>query len=99
MAKPKNFISYSSKDRVQAETIHESLEAVGDVWRDQTRLETDWSREIALALVKSDLLCLLWSEDAASSKWVKHEWLTARALEKQIIACLVPKPGPTRAAP
>jgi WD40 repeat protein len=91
MATPRIFISYSSKDRVQAETIHKSLEAVGDVWRDRTRLETDWSREIAFALAKSDLLCLLWSADAATSKWVKHEWLTARALEKQIIPCLFPK--------
>jgi TIR domain len=76
MGKPRIFISYSSKNRVQAEAIHKSLEAVGAVWRDQTRLETNWSREIAFALADSDLLCLLWSADAATSKWVKHEWLT-----------------------
>ena len=90
MGKPRIFISYSSKNRVQAEAIHKSLEAVGAVWRDQTRLETNWSREIAFALADSDLLCLLWSADAATSKWVKHEWLTARALEKRIIPCLFP---------
>ena len=92
MAKPKIFISYSSRDRAAAETIHKSLEATGfAVWRDQIRLETDWSREIAFALADSDLLCLLWSENSATSKWVKHEWLTARALEKRIIPCLLPK--------
>jgi hypothetical protein len=89
---PKVFISYSSKDRQSAETIHKNLDAAGfNVWRDQTRLETDWSREIALALAESDLLCLLWSENSATSRWVKHEWLTARALEKRIIPCLFPK--------
>jgi hypothetical protein len=32
----------------------------------------------------------MWSESAAASKWVKHEWLTARALEKRIIPILFP---------
>ena len=91
MPKTKVFISYSSKDRFVAETIHRNLEGAGfAVWRDQTRLETDWSREIALALAENDLLCLLWSENSLISKWVKHEWLTARALEKRIIPCLFP---------
>jgi len=85
------FISYSSRDREAAESIHERLAAAGfDVWRGQTRLETDWSKEIAYALAESDVLCLLWSEHSAESKWVKHEWLTARALEKRIIPCLFP---------
>lgn len=91
MPKPTIFISYSSKDRPVAETIHGSLESAGFVvWRDKTRLETDWSKEVALGLAKSDLLCLLWSENSRESKWVKHEWLTARALEKLIIPCLLP---------
>ena len=59
-----------------------------DIWRDETRLETNWSREIALA--DSDVLCLMWSRSAASSNWVKHEWLTAQALEKRIIPILFP---------
>ena len=92
MEKPRIFISYSSKDRATAEFIHQQLESSGfDVWRDKTRLETDWSREIAQALADSDVLCLLWSEYASQSKWVKHEWLTARALEKTIILCRLPE--------
>ena len=75
------FISYSSKDRAFAEELHKVLEASGfEVWRDKTRLETDWSREIALALAESDGLCLFWTTQSAESEWVKHEWLTARAL-------------------
>jgi hypothetical protein len=85
------FISYSSKDRAFAEKLHEVLEASGfEVWRDKTRLETDWSREIAMALAESDGLCLLWTTQSAESEWVKHEWDTARALGKSIIPCLRP---------
>ncbi|MCI0660602.1 MAG: TIR domain-containing protein, partial [Acidobacteria bacterium] len=85
------FISYSSRDRRSAEHIQQQIEVNGfDVWRDVTRLETDWSREIAEALAKSACLCLLWTKSAAQSRWVNHEWLTARALEKYIIICCLP---------
>jgi len=85
------FISYASKDRAVVGKIHNYLEEAGfEVWRDQTRLVTDWSREIAFALADCDVVCLMWSQHAAASKWVKHEWLTARALEKPIIVCLLP---------
>jgi len=88
---PHIFISYSSKDRNLVEKIHLALEAAGcKVWRDRTRLETDWAREIAFALADCDVVCLMWSQHAATSKWVKHEWLTARALEKPIVVCLLP---------
>ena len=91
MEKPSIFISYSSKDRETAEVIQQQLESSGfDIWRDKTRLETDWSREIAQALADSDVLCLLWSKQAKDSEWVQHEWLTARALEKTIIPCRLP---------
>jgi WD40 repeat protein len=92
MSKPRIFISYSSKDRKIVEQVHETLINLEnlDVWRDQTRLRTDWSREIADALAKSDVLCLMWSKNSTASEWVKHEWLTARALEKQIIPILFP---------
>lgn len=101
MEKPSIFISYSSEDRDTAESIHKELESSGfSVWRDKTRLEIDWSREIAQALADSGVLCLLWGEHAAESKWVRHEWLTARALEKKIILCRLPNapksPDPLR---
>ena len=86
MNKPRVFISYSSKDVDKAEVIHQKLEAAGlNVWRDKTRLVkvVDWSREIAESLAyRADVVCLLWSKNAETSKFVKHEWLTARALEK-----------------
>lgn len=68
------------------------------MWRDETRIERDWSREIAAALAQSDLLCLIWTARAKDSRWVTHEWLTARALGKPILPCLTGKspalPGP-----
>jgi WD40 repeat protein len=85
------FISYSSKNRKQAKAVQKSLEAAGlEVWRDQRKIENDWSAEIAQGLTQADLVCLLWSREAAESRWVKNEWLTARALEKLIVPCLFP---------
>jgi WD40 repeat protein len=89
---PKLFVSYSSANRIEAESIHAALELDGhEVWRDKTRLETDWSREIALGLAQSEAICLLWSEPAATSQWVRQEFLTARALEKRIFVLFLDK--------
>jgi WD40 repeat protein len=90
------FVSYSSADRLIAEQVQQQLGAAGyDVWFDEERLEFDWSREISRALVeRAEVICLLWTQSAAQSKWVQHEWLTARALEKLIIPCLFPEAPP-----
>ena len=87
MATPSVFISYSSKDVKIAEAIENHLLENGfddKVWRDKRKIETDWSREIANALSKSDIVLLIWSENSSKSEWVKNEWLTARALGKPI---------------
>jgi hypothetical protein len=84
------FISYSSKDVRIAERIHKLLEENGfGVWRDKSRIETDWSKEIAYALSKQDVALVLWSEESSRSEWVKNEWITARALEKPIILVVI----------
>jgi WD40 repeat protein len=75
------FISYSSRNRTLAERLeNELIRADLEVWRDKTRIEGDWSREIAEALAHASSVCMLWSDDAARSSWVQHEWMTARAL-------------------
>lgn len=86
------FISYSSRDVDLARALHALLsEEVGwDVWRDERAIERDWSREIADGLVGSDAVTLLWTSSAAASNWVRHEWLTARALQKSIVPILAP---------
>jgi WD40 repeat protein len=85
------FVSYSSKDRTVAETVHGYLEGEHfDVWRDQRSIETNWSREIAYGLASCDALALVWSDNSACSAWVQHEWVTARAIEKPIVPILLP---------
>ena len=89
--KTRVFISYSSANRKEAKAVQKSLEAERfHVWRDQRQVETDWSAEIAQGLSQVDVLCLIWTREAAKSGWVKNEWLTARALEKLIVPCLFP---------
>ena len=89
--KTRVFISYSSRNRKEAKAVEKSLEGERfEVWRDQRRIETDWSAEIAQGLSQADVLCLIWTREAAESGWVKNEWLTARALEKLIVPCLFP---------
>ena len=85
------FISYSSVDRPTAVKLEEALKQAGyATWRDESRIDTDWSIEVAQALSSRDVLCLLWSANAKASQWVQHEWLTARALETRVIPVLLP---------
>jgi len=70
------FISYSSKDLEIGEAIENHLLKNGidnNVWRDKRKIETDWSREIANALSKSDIILLIWSESSSKYEWVKNE--------------------------
>lgn len=91
MPKPSIFISYSSRDRDWAKRLEQALQQAGyQTWRDETRIDTDWSAEVAQALARQDVVCLLWTANARDSNWVQHEWLTARALEKRIVPLLPP---------
>jgi WD40 repeat protein len=90
--KLKLFISYSRKDIQAAAKIEQKLQEHGfDTWRDLSDIDpgVNWSRESANSLADSDIIVLLWSEHAATSRTVKNEWLTARALEKGIIPCFL----------
>ena len=79
------FISYARCDVAQAVALERALLSRDlATWRDQRDIETDWSREIAQALAASSACCVIWTEHAAQSHWVRHEWLTARALGKPL---------------
>ena len=69
------FISYSSHDVHDAENLETLLRGEGfDVWRDKRNLKTDWSVEIATALAdRADAACLVWSQYASESQWVRNE--------------------------
>jgi len=86
------FISYSSRDAEIARRLQRLLELApigARIWRDERAIERDWSREIAQALAASRVVVVLWSAKAAESPWVRHEWLTARALEKPIVPIVI----------
>jgi TIR domain-containing protein len=75
------FISYSSKDVSIAETIHKLLEDNDfDVWRDKSKIRSDWSKEIAGALSRQDVILILWSENSSNSQWVKNECISVLSL-------------------
>ncbi len=82
---PPLFISYARVDVAQAEALEHALSSSGlATWRDKRDIEMDWSRDIAQALAVSSACCVIWTEHAAQSHWVRHEWLTARALGKPL---------------
>jgi len=86
------FISYSSKDVKIADNIHKFLEKDGyNVWRDKSKIRRDWSKEIADALSRQDIILLIWTKNASESNYVKNEWMTARALGKLIKPILFSK--------
>ncbi|MGB2842621.1 MAG: TIR domain-containing protein [Halobacteriota archaeon] len=92
MKEVKIFISYSRKDIKAAEKIEQKLQENGfEVWRDVRDMDpgVNWSRESAKSLASRDIMVLLWSKNAATSRTVRHEWLTTRALEKGIIPCFL----------
>jgi len=71
------FISYSSKDVKITENIQEYLvDHSFDIWRDKSEIRRDWSKEIAGALSRQDVILILWSEDSCKSQWVKNERIT-----------------------
>jgi hypothetical protein len=55
---PSVFISYSSKDVKIAEAMESYLHQNGfdNVWRDKSNIRSHWSKEIANALSKSDIV-------------------------------------------
>jgi hypothetical protein len=85
------FISYSSKDVKIAERIHNLLDNDFEVWRDESEIRRDWSKEIADALSQQDIVLLIWTKNASESQYVKNEWMTARALGKLIKPILFSK--------
>jgi WD40 repeat protein len=101
MEGPSVFISYSREDARTAKKLQSAIQAASfQPWSDIAGVQLDWTAEIAQALVRCHIVCLLWTNRSAKSGWVKHEWLTARALEKHIVPVVErgspPLPEPLR---
>jgi hypothetical protein len=93
-SKPKVFISHSWEDKKLVQRLEHELKAAGvDVWVDHDELKAGDSlpQQISNALDWCNILLLIWSQSAKSSKWVELEWTSAIALRKTIIPCIFDK--------
>ena len=91
------FLSYSSQDREHASLLAQGLASHGiTVWQDQQQLHAGdrWPKKLGEAIAASDALLLLWSRPSSQSDFVELEWITALALKKQIVPCLLDDPPP-----
>lgn len=89
---PSVFLSYAHADLTKAQELERELRTQGvSVWRDQERLYAGqrWPKALGEAIAASDVLLLLWSENAAASAFVELEWTTAVALKKPVLPCLL----------
>jgi adenylate cyclase len=85
---PDIFISYSSKDREQAQLLTELLASAGlSVWIDQARIgaATSWSGEISKAITDCKALIVLLSPSSVDSKNVTREVALAFERNKKIL--------------
>jgi hypothetical protein len=86
------FISHSSANQSVASRLEKALETAGlRVWLDDSeiRLGVLLGQELQDSIRASHVLLLLWSRDAASSRWVTCEWLTAFHLNRYIVPCVL----------
>lgn len=86
----KVFISYAWENQPIARQLQRDLQNDGvEVFVDYAELKGGDSlpARISKALDWCDTLVLLWSKDAAQSRWVAREWECAEQLEKCIIPC------------
>jgi len=85
---PDIFISYSSKDREQAQLLTELLASAGlSVWIDQSSIgaATSWSGEISKAITDCKALIVLLSPSSVDSKNVTREVALAFERNKKIL--------------
>src|SRR5579864_166205 len=94
----KCFVSYSSSDRILAETLVNSLRMDHfEIWIDIEGISggTQWEQEITRALQTAEVCLVILTPDAIQSDWVKKEVEMARVKDKPIIPLLMrPTPIP-----
>lgn len=84
------FISHSWDNKLQADKIATALIDAGfSVWMDDTHLLEGEKIQATIdeQLAKTDIVILIWSQNAAASKGVAPEIETAKKLDKQVIIC------------
>ena len=86
------FISYSSANRELAKRVEADLEGDGlRVWLDDSEIALGvlLANELQLSIENSRVFVLLWSKQAAESRWVVSEILTAFHVGRFIIPCVI----------
>ena len=84
------FISHSSADRSVAVRLEKALEADGlSVWLDDSEIRYGvlLGSQLRDSIRDAKVMILLWSSDAAASRWVVTEWLTAFHVGRFIVPC------------
>ncbi len=89
----KLFISYARADGIQAAVrLRGELESTGvTVWRDNEDMRGGkaWKEQLRAVLRQVDVVVVLLTPGAVTSKMVEWEWENALTLEKRVIAVLI----------
>jgi TIR domain len=78
------FLSHNSRDKEFVRKLAAQLRLVGgDVWLDEWEIKPGdrIPSEVSTALAVVDTIVVVWSEDAANSRWVDAELASALARE------------------
>lgn len=84
------FISHSSADHALARRLERALGANGlEIWLDDSHIRSGalLGDELQSAILGCRVLVLLWSGNAAKSRWVNSEWLLALHQGRFIVPC------------
>lgn len=88
---PRTFLSYSSKDQAFVDSLFARLRSSGHyAWLNTESIPKgeNWLAEMRSALQTTKVLILVVSPESMASKWVKEEWKTFLASNKQILPIL-----------
>lgn len=88
MSKYHVFVSFSSENETEAESIVKDLEGQGYlVWFSKKSIHPSdvWVREMEEGIDSSSVIVVVWTENAAQSKWVERELIRADEQNKPII--------------
>ena len=87
------FISYSKKQRHEADEIAQKIKSNHNVniWIDYSGLSAGevWRREIDEAIKRSSLIIVLVSKDSVNSQYVTYEWAYALGLGRKLLPILL----------
>ena len=87
------YVLYSRQDSEAAQQVAQTLRAYGvEVWLDAESLSgDDWQSQLIRGIQDSDIVVLLWSENAAKSSYFQRELQIAHRYQKPLAPVLLDK--------